>query len=218
MVTHMALDHDLIGETIAGIRSHWQGLFAFGAPDRVVVNVTKDAIWNRGAALPESGSMRKPTRPAEIRCWLGGSVPVTLEVPAPKYSFSELTTKETLSHEISPAVYAPADVQRPLARDFPSSLAGRKIPAALVLGSRQIADAVAELNRALRDLAGGTSLAMSGAVGRAMPGHIGAVLRDRCDAHPQPSPGRRGSPWPWLRPAGTQPSRVGSAPGAAAGH
>ena len=39
------------------IRVHYSGLFQFGAPDIVVVNVTKDAIWTRKAAIPEAGNM-----------------------------------------------------------------------------------------------------------------------------------------------------------------
>ena len=41
------------------IKVHWDGLFQFGAPDGVV-NVTKDAIWTRKAALPEFGNFAKP--------------------------------------------------------------------------------------------------------------------------------------------------------------
>ena len=42
MVTHTAYDEDLLPEILAGMRVHWDGLFQFGAPDGVVVNVTKD--------------------------------------------------------------------------------------------------------------------------------------------------------------------------------
>ena len=53
MVTHLAFDNDTLNETTADIRAHWDGLFLYGAPDVVVVvNVTKDAIWHREAALP----------------------------------------------------------------------------------------------------------------------------------------------------------------------
>jgi len=52
MVTHLAFDNDTLNETSADVRAHWDGLFLYGAPDVVVVNVTKDAIWHREAALP----------------------------------------------------------------------------------------------------------------------------------------------------------------------
>ncbi len=68
MVTHFPYEEDLVSEAIAGIRAHWDGLFLWGAPDGVVVNVTKDAIWSREAAIPEStGRIRRPL-PACRRC------------------------------------------------------------------------------------------------------------------------------------------------------
>ena len=60
MVTHMAFDRDLVSECLAGIRQHWEGLFCFGAPDGVVVNVTKDAVWTRDWAVSDSANMRAP--------------------------------------------------------------------------------------------------------------------------------------------------------------
>ena len=42
MVTHMSFDEELVPEIVAGIRHHYNGLFQFGAPDVVVVNVNKD--------------------------------------------------------------------------------------------------------------------------------------------------------------------------------
>src|SRR5262245_64940068 len=61
MVTHTSYDEELIPEITAGIRVHYNGLFQFGAPDVVVVNVTKDAIWTRKAAVPEGASMARPS-------------------------------------------------------------------------------------------------------------------------------------------------------------
>ncbi len=58
MATHVTYDDELVPEMVAGIRTHWDGLFQFGAPDVVVVNVTKKAIWTRKAALPESANLK----------------------------------------------------------------------------------------------------------------------------------------------------------------
>ncbi len=58
MVTHLAFDNDTLNETSADVRAHWDGLFLYGAPDVVVVNVTKDAIWHREAALPGFSGQR----------------------------------------------------------------------------------------------------------------------------------------------------------------
>ena len=40
-------------ETVAEIREHWKGPFHFGAPDGIVVNVTKDQIRTRMAIVDE---------------------------------------------------------------------------------------------------------------------------------------------------------------------
>src|SRR5215510_4262790 len=61
MVTHTSYDEELIPEITAGIRVHYRGLFQFGAPDVVVVNVTKNSIWTRKAAIPEAGNMSRPS-------------------------------------------------------------------------------------------------------------------------------------------------------------
>ena len=136
MVTHMADDHQLVSETLAGVRAHWDGLFALGAPDGVVVNVTADAVWNREAALPASANNRRASSLSELRTMFGGEIPETLEIPAPQYDFLELVTDEELSHEISAETYAPANVQRPLVREFPPYLVGKKIPVAMLLGAK----------------------------------------------------------------------------------
>src|SRR5208337_2961801 len=60
MATHLAYDEELVPEMVAGVRAHWDGLFQFGAPDGVIVNVTKKAIWTRKAALPESTNFARP--------------------------------------------------------------------------------------------------------------------------------------------------------------
>ncbi len=62
MVTHLNYDNDMAAETVAGVRAHWDGLFLFGAPDVAVVNVTKDAIWSRMAALPEASTVSPGAR------------------------------------------------------------------------------------------------------------------------------------------------------------
>ena len=61
MVTHMSFDEELVPEIVAGIRHHYNGLFQFGAPDVVVVNVNKDAIWTRKAVIPDAGNMSRPS-------------------------------------------------------------------------------------------------------------------------------------------------------------
>lgn len=43
-------DDQLMAESVAEVRSHWEGLFMFG-PDLNVINITKDAIWSHQAVI-----------------------------------------------------------------------------------------------------------------------------------------------------------------------
>lgn len=60
MTTHMPFDPYLNEETVAEVRHHWKGPYHFGAPDGIVVNVTKDKIWVREGILPEYPNNRAP--------------------------------------------------------------------------------------------------------------------------------------------------------------
>jgi ribonuclease Z len=61
MVTHIEYEEDLLNKVSAGVRAHYDGLFLYGAPDVVVVNMTKDAVWARKAGFRLSG-MSRPGR------------------------------------------------------------------------------------------------------------------------------------------------------------
>ena len=61
MATHLSYDEEMVPEMVAGIRTHYDGLFQFGAPDGVIVNVTKKAIWTRKAALAHSTNFARPS-------------------------------------------------------------------------------------------------------------------------------------------------------------
>ena len=169
MVTHMAYDHDLVGESMAGVRVHWKGLFALGAPDGVVVNVTKDAIWTREAAMPESGNMRRPSTPHEMRQWLGDPIPAILKVPDAEYDIDTVLSADIRKTEIDPRKITPQDVQRPLTRRFPKELAGKEIPIGLVYSAGQVKKAAGQISHALKDLSDATSVASSIAVKKMFP-------------------------------------------------
>ncbi|WP_322750639.1 MULTISPECIES: guanitoxin biosynthesis MBL fold metallo-hydrolase GntH [unclassified Frankia] len=183
MVTHLAVEHGLINETIAGVRTHWDGLFALGAPDGVVVNVTKDAISNRHAALPDAANARSATTRNELRAMFGGTIPETLEIPAPKYVISELVDEETLAREIPATTYAPADVQRPMVREFPAHLVGKKIPIAMLLGAKQVSDALQDLTKAYRTLTEAVGELTSGVLTKTIPNDwVGRRVTDGVNA------------------------------------
>ena len=119
MATHLEYEEDLLGEMIAGIRAHYDGFFAFGAPDVMVVNVTKDAIWMRMAALPRMTGSRIP----DFRKVLGiTEVPEDLELPRPKLPREEQQEQLTRDLEIDPSLYYPDDVKREPLTKLPDPL------------------------------------------------------------------------------------------------
>jgi ribonuclease BN (tRNA processing enzyme) len=60
MTTHMPFDPYLNEEAVAEVREHWNGPFHFGAPDGIVVNVTKEQVWVREGILPDYPNSRAP--------------------------------------------------------------------------------------------------------------------------------------------------------------
>jgi len=120
MVTHLAYDEDVVAETIAGIRAHWNGLFLFGAPDVAVVNVTKDAIWYRQAALPESTGQVPPFREIMAKAQAAGvPLPEKFNFPNPRKPREQQQEQQTRDNEIDPKKYYPPDVARELLTQWP---------------------------------------------------------------------------------------------------
>ncbi len=169
MVTHLSYDHDLVAELLAGVRVHWKGLFTLGAPDGVVVNVTKDAIWTRETAMPESANPRRPSTPAEMRQWLGDPIPATLTVPTPAYTIDKVPSADIRATEIDPKLITPQDVQRPLVRKFPNDLAGKEIPIGLLYGANQVKSAGDQFSHGLRNLEDAASTVAFSLVENALP-------------------------------------------------
>ena len=60
MATHVSYDDYVIPELVAEVRTHWNGPFAFGAPDMVVVNMTKDRVWVREGIVSKYPNMAPP--------------------------------------------------------------------------------------------------------------------------------------------------------------
>jgi ribonuclease Z len=134
MVTHLAYDEDVVAETVAGVRQHWDGLFLFGAPDVAVVNVTKDAIWYRQAVLPESSGAVPPIREMiEKASRAGIPLPKELVFPNPRIPREEQQEQLTRDIEIDPKKYYPPDVGRELLTHWPNNFT---IDLEKMLGSR----------------------------------------------------------------------------------
>ena len=119
MVTHTAYDEDLLPEILAGIRVHWDGLFQFGAPDGVVVNVTKDAVWTRNAALSEAASPARPSSSEAKELFDLGPTHLSVDFPDPRHMVPDVQEEFVREKEIDPDLYYPEDVKRDLVRVFP---------------------------------------------------------------------------------------------------
>ena len=119
MVTHTAFDEDLLPEILAGIRVHWDGLFQFGAPDGVVVNVTKEAIWTRNAALSEAASPASPSKSEAKELFDLGPTHLSVDFPDPVHNVTDVQEEFVREKEIDPNLYYPSDVNRELVRVFP---------------------------------------------------------------------------------------------------
>lgn len=118
MATHLSFDRELVGEMIAGIRAHYTGLFAFGV-DNVVVNVTKDAIWIRDAALPETANIARPDTQWMVQNNFAGTVPTDITVENPITATQEQSVRDL---EIDASVFTPPDQVRPQARSTDDTL------------------------------------------------------------------------------------------------
>ncbi|MGA3318140.1 MAG: guanitoxin biosynthesis MBL fold metallo-hydrolase GntH [Candidatus Korobacteraceae bacterium] len=112
MTTHMPFDPYLNEETVAEVRTHYQGPYHFGAPDGVVVNVTKDKIWVREGIIPKFPNSRAP----QFDFSKG-----QLVVPHPTTSRQEIQEPFVREHEIDPNLYYPKDYHPGLLPVWPVS-------------------------------------------------------------------------------------------------
>lgn len=109
MATHVSYDRELVGEMIAGVRTHYQGMFAFGI-DHTVVNVTKERVWIREAALPDTTNITRPAPDRMLDDMFGGEPPAAGMVENPFYANQSQSVRDL---EIDPALFTPADQMRP---------------------------------------------------------------------------------------------------------
>ncbi len=112
MVTHFSYDRELVGEMIAGVRRHYSGLFALGV-DHTVVNVTRERVWIREAALPETTNVARPDPAWMVENIFDGN-PATEFTSRNKILDEQEQSVRDL--EIDPALFTPKDQMRPWAR------------------------------------------------------------------------------------------------------
>jgi ribonuclease Z len=104
-------------EAIAEIRSHWKGLFMWGGPDVQILNVTKDAIWGREAAMPEGAAISSMDPRAMVPP--GMALPDKIQLPDPKIPREEQQEQFLRDMEIDPHLYYPPDVDREPVQTWP---------------------------------------------------------------------------------------------------
>ena len=113
MTTHFSFDLELLGEAIAEVRTHYKGMFAFGI-DHTVVNVTKDAIWIREAALPDTANTTRPNPQWLVQEMFGGVVPKEIVLPPPAHTIADVQSQDVRDLEIKPDLYSPAGSDPPM--------------------------------------------------------------------------------------------------------
>ena len=112
MTTHMNFDPFLNEETVAEVRYHWKGPYHFGAPDGIVVNMTKDLIWVREGILPDFPNNRAPQFD-----FTNGQ----LVVPHPPTSRQEIQEPFVRDQQFDPKLYYPEGYMPHLLEDWPVS-------------------------------------------------------------------------------------------------
>jgi len=110
MTTHMSYDPYVAEETVAEVREHWKGPFHFGAPDGIVVNVTKDQIWVREGILPDFPNSKAPQQD------FGNG---QLVVPMPPTSRKEIQNQEIRDQQLDPDLYYPKGYKPELLEEWP---------------------------------------------------------------------------------------------------
>ena len=115
MATHVSFDRELVGEMMAGVRMHYPGFFAFGI-DHTVVNVTKDNLWIREAALPETTNTSRSTTEWLLQNQFDGVVPPPVVCSNP---FTPIQEQYVRDQEIDPALFTPTDQMRQWAHPLP---------------------------------------------------------------------------------------------------
>lgn len=117
MATHLSFDRELLNEMSAGVRMHYKGFFAYGI-DNVVVNVTKDRIWIREAAINDYAGVKSPDPQWVIQNMFDGKMP-TAEMMKTKYTVAGNQEQAVRDLEIDPALFTPKDQMRKWIREWP---------------------------------------------------------------------------------------------------
>lgn len=109
VATHYSYDDVFNTETVAQIRHHYKGAFAFGAPDLVTFNIHGDGkVWWREGIAGESSQIPKPLFKDKI-----------ITFPAPKHQVYDVINETIEANEIPPEKWYPKGHMPELIREWP---------------------------------------------------------------------------------------------------
>jgi ribonuclease Z len=109
--THYSYDDVFNNETVAQIRHHFKGAFAFGAPDLVTFNIWGDGkVWWREGVAGESSQTPRPVFKTP-----------TIKFPAPRHQVYDVINETIEANEIPPEKWYPKGHMPELVREWPLS-------------------------------------------------------------------------------------------------
>ena len=96
-------------ETVAEVRHHYKGAFAFGAPDLVTFNIHGDGkVWWREGVVAESSQTPRPVFRSPV-----------VKFPAPRHQVYDVINDTVEANEIPPAKWYPKGHKPELVREWP---------------------------------------------------------------------------------------------------
>jgi ribonuclease Z len=109
VATHYSYDDIFNNETVAEVRHHYKGAFAFGAPDLVTFNIHGDGkVWWREGVAGDSSQTPKPVFKTKI-----------IKFPAPKHQVYDVINDTIEANEIDPKKWYPRGHKPDLIRKWP---------------------------------------------------------------------------------------------------
>ncbi|MGI9533911.1 MAG: guanitoxin biosynthesis MBL fold metallo-hydrolase GntH [Thermodesulfobacteriota bacterium] len=109
VATHYSYDDVFNNETVAEIREHWKGAFAFGAPDLVTFNIHGDGkVWWREGVAADSSQTPRPLFESEM-----------IRFPAPRHQVYDVINDTIEANEIDPKLWYPKGHKPELVREWP---------------------------------------------------------------------------------------------------
>ena len=109
VATHYSYDDIFNNETVAEVRHHWKGAFAFGAPDLVTFNIHGDGkVWWREGVATDSSQTPIPEMTGK-----------TVVFPAPRHQVYDVINDTVEANEIPPEKWYPKGHMPELIREWP---------------------------------------------------------------------------------------------------